>query len=406
MVRPQLSFVLSLLLFVHSNLFAEWTRVNCPTEREVNCFAVKGNILFAGTYYNGLFKSTDFGETWNPSGTGIPNANILCLKVFGDEILAGTRGSSGGGIYRSTDEGKSWNLVGIQYYYVYDILRVGSSYFAASSNGLFVSNDNFKSWSQCQNGLSNYGFQCLAFHNNTIFVGTYSNGVYRSTDLGNSWNACNNGLISQENPVYCFFSNGTKLFVGTKKGIFCSTDNGDNWVESNSGFSFGVPSVKCFYNFGKYIFVGTGSTVYVSDDDGENWKDVGKGLIYGAKSIIHLNDYLFAASGDGVYRRPLVEMISAVEDKSIGIDLKVHPNPFSEKAKVCFNLPESVSEVSQILLCIFDSQGDKVSQFCLDFPIASDLCFELGGMNFSQGIYFLLVKIGEIQIIKPIIRID
>jgi hypothetical protein len=54
----------------------------------------------------GIFRSTDGGKTWSSASSGIPeNAIVDCLAVSGTNILAGTDGK---GVFLSTNQGQSW----------------------------------------------------------------------------------------------------------------------------------------------------------------------------------------------------------------------------------------------------------------------------------------------------------
>jgi len=68
--------------------------------------------FYAGTFDDGLWKSDDFGRTWEPVGTGITSQRIPSVAVSPTEKLgeysvvwAGTEPS---GLFRSEDGGKTW----------------------------------------------------------------------------------------------------------------------------------------------------------------------------------------------------------------------------------------------------------------------------------------------------------
>src|SRR5881398_2516050 len=67
---------------------------------------------------NGIYKSTDGGETW--TFTGLPNseriAKILVSPASSDTVYAAVPGnlwsdSTDRGLYKTTDGGKTWNLI-------------------------------------------------------------------------------------------------------------------------------------------------------------------------------------------------------------------------------------------------------------------------------------------------------
>lgn len=79
-----------------------------PTNRTVNGFAVDtGNpkIMYVAMR-DGLFKSTDAGETWKPLGKELKNmAAVVVNPRKSSEVYAAT---ADGLIFKSTDEGMTW----------------------------------------------------------------------------------------------------------------------------------------------------------------------------------------------------------------------------------------------------------------------------------------------------------
>ncbi|NMC27810.1 MAG: hypothetical protein GYA42_06640, partial [Syntrophomonadaceae bacterium] len=67
-----------------------------------------GDTVLAGTFMDGVYRSTNGGESWAYSMSGIYDSKVTGL-VFPDEttILASTQ--SGGGVFRSLNGGKSWS---------------------------------------------------------------------------------------------------------------------------------------------------------------------------------------------------------------------------------------------------------------------------------------------------------
>ncbi len=89
-------FTLILLTTVKSVVFAQWVQTNGPYGGRINCFAVSGTNLFAGTD-GGVFLSTNNGTSWTAVNTGLTNTEILSLAVSGTNLFAGTYG---GGVWR------------------------------------------------------------------------------------------------------------------------------------------------------------------------------------------------------------------------------------------------------------------------------------------------------------------
>ncbi len=79
-----------------------------PTNRTVNGFAVSPadpRVMYVAMR-DGLFKSTDAGETWKPVGPGLQNlAAVIVNPRKPNEVYAST---ADGVIFRSSDGGMTW----------------------------------------------------------------------------------------------------------------------------------------------------------------------------------------------------------------------------------------------------------------------------------------------------------
>ena len=79
-----------------------------PTSRTVNGFAVNPvdpKVMYVAMR-DGLYKSTDAGESWKPVGKGLKNlAAVTVNPKRPSEVYAAT---ADGVIFRSTDGGMTW----------------------------------------------------------------------------------------------------------------------------------------------------------------------------------------------------------------------------------------------------------------------------------------------------------
>ena len=97
-----------------------WTKLNLDGRR-VQALAVDPvdpNILFAGTNGDGIFRSTNRGQSWVNINSGLGNLFVNDISINPDNrlnILAATGrgglvGEETAGIYRSTNRGDSWTF--------------------------------------------------------------------------------------------------------------------------------------------------------------------------------------------------------------------------------------------------------------------------------------------------------
>jgi photosystem II stability/assembly factor-like uncharacterized protein len=77
-------------VFISDNSGTSWEADNSDL-KNVNCFVVVNDQLFAGTDDNGAYLSIDNGVTWTSFSTGIPaNTRVWSLDASTDGIFAGT----------------------------------------------------------------------------------------------------------------------------------------------------------------------------------------------------------------------------------------------------------------------------------------------------------------------------
>jgi hypothetical protein len=88
-----------------------WQQTNGPYGGIIEALTINNDgHIFAGTYYGGVFRSTDNGNHWSPINTGLTNLFINALAInSAGHIFAGT--FFGGGVFRSTDNGDTWRQI-------------------------------------------------------------------------------------------------------------------------------------------------------------------------------------------------------------------------------------------------------------------------------------------------------
>lgn len=243
------------------------------------------NVFYVGQGDGGVWKSDDYGRTWNPIFDGQPsqsigaiavapsNANVL--YVASGEGLHRPDLSVGDGIYKSTDGGKTWDHMG---------LRDGEQFPALAVDP------------RDPNKL----FAAVLGH---PYGPNEERGIYRSSDGGATWSKvlykdANTGgadvQIDPSNPdvVYASLWEATlgpwedgNSYEGTEGGLFKSTDGGITWKQLTKGLPENVVHIQVALSASNenrlYATLATskesgyasaaGLGVYRSDDAGENW---------------------------------------------------------------------------------------------------------------------------------------
>ncbi len=400
---------------------ADWVSTNGPSGSVTQAltFGDGGTRLVAGTFGGGIrLASADF-TSWTAASDG-PSGSVLSLATgtneFGGEVaIAGTQDA---GVYASWNGGTTWLAVntGLTEPTVPALIAIRDAYFgfgmvllAGSEAGAFRSNGGANiQWTPRNGGLTSPVMQALVsvpggdendgIGARDVFAGT-TGGVFFTTD-GVTWQSkSSSGLTSTNVVSLATTSTGPfdwTLYAGTSTGVFRSTNLYGAWSATGSGLS---GAVQAMLGVGSRLFVGTSSGgVFTSTDAGDTWTAVNSGLPDLEITALASNGVdLFAATGDGVFRRPLAEFDATTSVESgvaPGVALGVpSPNPFTSSLLVNFNL-ESAGNVS---LAVLDAQGRSVARLSTGVHAAGTHQATWNGRDDSgapvrAGVYFLRLE--------------
>jgi len=247
-----------------------------------------GTYIFAATR-SGILRSTNGGANWTSVNAGMTDTVVTALSVCPKgtgtpAILAGTQG---GRVYLSENNGENWTDVsnglitgpwewGDWEADVRSITVVGSSFFACTNAGLFLSTNNGAEWGPADAGIIssltiNAFAVCGSEPGTNIFAGSFPSGVFLSTDEGSHWGTANNGINSID--INAFTITGKNIFAGGPTGVFLSTNNGANWDTAGLSNTGEVVSLLAATNAegNGLILAGTWNGLFISSDNGKTW---------------------------------------------------------------------------------------------------------------------------------------
>ena len=129
-----------------------------------------------------------------------------------------------------------WTEITFPPFFPLSMSSIGSTLIAGTNNGVFISNDNGKSWIESSAGLpAPVIIRAFAKIDDTIFARTDSAGIWKSNNGAQSWTTANVGTLANQ-MVTDMAAQGKTLFVVTNLGkIMRSTDLGQTWVEKFQG---------------------------------------------------------------------------------------------------------------------------------------------------------------------------
>jgi photosystem II stability/assembly factor-like uncharacterized protein len=189
--------------------------------------------LFAGTLSDGLFKTTDMGQTWEQNQEGLYKQQVFRLKINKqDDIFVGSEGDiywGDGGIFKSTNGGSLFNQVGLPISNIKNVVFSGDSLiFTSTPSGVQKYNRLTKEWTN----LGLYKVEAVAItHSDNLYAATRDEGLYKSADLGETWELIK---IAGDTivPVYNILPlNDDTIFVAADfwANARRTTDGGQNW---------------------------------------------------------------------------------------------------------------------------------------------------------------------------------
>lgn len=160
-----------------------------PQATDVQALSVlTADILLAGTWQYGLYRSTDGGNSF-AAVESIPSQDIRGFAIADAQRGIVYAASGDAGVWRSVDAGQSWSASGLQGRFIWsvDAFEQGRQLLAASpTDGLFGSTDGGKTWSRLLEGMAVYEAVVVPASPDTLIAAT-DKGLYLSRNGGADW---------------------------------------------------------------------------------------------------------------------------------------------------------------------------------------------------------------------------
>jgi photosystem II stability/assembly factor-like uncharacterized protein len=171
--------------------------------------------------------------------------------------------------YSKWEKCPNWKNEG---YHIYSSMYLANNiiYVVFNNNTILISKDEAASWIRVNTSYEK--ITSITIKDDNIWIAT-NNGVFVSQDEGKTWEAKNNGLTDLS--ITAIEQNNGKIFIATKGNFYVSEDNGENWIEKNSGLPSDLVTNFIKINSANDIYLGTSLGVYYSSDNGNNWNYIG-----------------------------------------------------------------------------------------------------------------------------------
>lgn len=223
------------------------------------------NIVYAGIDVGGIYKSTDYGDSWMPVNKGLqwPTDRLAAALTIDQKqriMYLGVGNSQKGGIFKSSDHGKSWQLLTRKVKFD----RIGVS--RPKGRGLIVVDPG---------------------DSKIIYAGSYKDGIFKTTDGGITWlrkgldgKCVSSLLINPANPQIVYASSviGKERGKDFQGGIFKSSDGGDGWIKIGDMIGDAHQLVMDPTNPNIIYAACGGQGIFKTIDGGNVWVAKNKGL--------------------------------------------------------------------------------------------------------------------------------
>jgi photosystem II stability/assembly factor-like uncharacterized protein len=282
--------------------------------RAIAIHPTRSGTFLVGAAAGGVWKTTDGGDTWQPTmdkESAIAIGSLAFDHSDPNIVYAGTGENYpssatllintptylGDGIFKSTDEGLTWTHMGLDVAGAVSKVAVHrqkpATVYAAvakQNGGFFRSTDAGATWTQTAMG-DLYDLAVNPQNSDELYI-AHSNSIRRSTDGGLTFTTVNNGISTAAGvrfSVSISASSPSTLYVLAARGagdenqeiaeIYKTTNRGDSWqLRTTLGEQF-------FNNQGIYdnfiavhptnpdIVLAGGIDVYRTDDGGSSWEN-------------------------------------------------------------------------------------------------------------------------------------
>ncbi len=236
------------------------------------------NVFYIAQVNGGVWKTDDYGRTWNPIFDQEPTQSVGAIAVAPSDpnvIYVGSGEglhrpdlSVGDGIYKSTDAGKTWTHLGLRDGQQIPALAVdprdpnkvfaavlGHPYGPSEERGIYRSTDGGQNWQRVISKDENTGGSDVEidpsnpdvvyasmwearegpWEDGNLYNGS-GGGLFKSTDGGSTWHQLTNGLPNDLAQIYVGIapSDSRRLYAtlstaAGKLAVYRSDDAGDSW---------------------------------------------------------------------------------------------------------------------------------------------------------------------------------
>ncbi|MDP3150834.1 MAG: T9SS type A sorting domain-containing protein [Ignavibacteria bacterium] len=212
------------------------------------------NTWYVGSVGGGIWKTTNAGTSWRDLTSELPNLSTTTLdqaQTNRNIFYAGTGEGfynadaiAGNGIFKSTDRGETWTQLAAtannsDYFFVNRLVVDPNNenvVVAGTGKGIFKTVDGGTTWTKTSSVANIDQVISNPLNFKTLYATSNGKGVLKSFDAGNSWfDTDNKNLSGSRMEIAIAPSDTSKLYVssdlGSGSSLFGTINGGTNWTE-------------------------------------------------------------------------------------------------------------------------------------------------------------------------------
>ena len=265
------------------------------------------NTAFVATSGDGVYRTTDQGDSWVKMIAGLERLDIHLMSVSTNYSTDGRvlAAADSGGVWRSVDSGEQWSMVLSEGTVITAFTELvgsdGATIVAGDADGnVWRSDDGGRLWEIVHELSAAGAVTSVAVVADNIFVGTAQDGLHRSRDWGASFERvlvpdqlgtplCRKDEEATDRhitSVTATTSDGN-LILATSwyGGVYGSVDGGESWTARDAGLSCHVQADQIGtahfqeiailpHEGGHTIWLGAFDGLFRSDGAARHWQQV------------------------------------------------------------------------------------------------------------------------------------
>jgi len=380
------------LLFTTSLNAQQWQQVSELPAGQTTALFATGDTLFAGGL-NRVYYTFDGGDTWDSTAV-IPmeEEQIAAIQYSRGRLYVGTEFD---GVFVSSNGGQTWQtdntgLNGLGATNISSFAVRGDSLYAGTYGaGVFVKKISANSnWSAYNAGILWGNAESVTNIDGKLYAGVGANAtVYTHSYPGHTWTEVPFAVFDGfPNSFLGVVKQGDVLLAAGNLGLYRSEDGGAHWTHYNPGTgylgaaNFVLNGDRVIVNLAKPVGF---SYIKFTDDQGANWQNFEPAITgsYGFE-IVFFNGRLYSARSNGLWRIALTTNVKTPVGELPALG-QSSPNPFSGSTTIPLTLPQQ----TWLELSICDAAGVLIRTLWHGEKPAGTHRVEFRAEDLPSGIY-------------------